>query len=428
MQTRRRQALTRAARQLCSSCPLWAQCLWDSVTQSDPGGYAAGTTRQDRRWIRRDIGLGDAQGRLTAAQEGEDPPVGVEVVVNAFDALQEHRTSRTGRTSRAAGPAAAGSRAGTGHDPGADVEHRVAGGARPPAGQQSVNTHEVSMVAPTSQRITFSLDDPARAIQEAVLGPLVHSTLPALDTTRQIAAMLVRAPGGGITPQLLDGLGRAHGCLEAWRTAAGDAFSDRPPVRGLTGSVGIELATSDPLAALRQDIFEPLLHRLAESIRHIKALTAMLSDAPEGGIPDGTVPNGRELAALYVALCELDVHIEQYAPLAPRAQPPAGPGEAVRRGSTLRSVPDAPPAGMLPPASWSAPSLRQAVEQAVASFPGPFSGRDVLAALPPGTYQDPAKSVSNALSAMAKSGRLLRLSRGTYAVVSPSTGAIAASS
>ncbi|MDX2393747.1 hypothetical protein ACWGHM_32190 [Streptomyces sp. NPDC054904] len=285
------------------------------------------------------------------------------------------------------------------------------------------------MAAPTSQRITFSLDDPARAIQEAVLGPLVHATLPTLDTTRQIAAMLLRAPAGGLTPQLLDGLRLAHRSLEAWRTAAGDAFSDRPPVRGLTGSVGVELATSDPLAALRQDIFEPLLHRLAESIRRIKVLTAMLSDAPEGGVPDGSLPNGRELTAMYVALCELDVRIEEYIAIAPpRAHSPAGPGDVVRRGSPLRSVPDTAPAGTLPAAPWSAPSLRQAVEQAVAAFPGPFSGRDVLAALPPGTYQDPAKSVSNALSAMAKSGRLLRLSRGTYAVVSPSTGAIAASS
>ncbi|MFD9453358.1 hypothetical protein ACFWBC_09750 [Streptomyces sp. NPDC059985] len=285
------------------------------------------------------------------------------------------------------------------------------------------------MAAPTSQRITFSLDDPARAIQEAVLGPLVHATLPTLDTTRQIAAMLLRAPTGGLTPQLLDGLRLAHRSLEAWRTAAGDAFSDRPPVRGLTGSVGVELATSDPLAALRQDIFEPLLHRLAESIRRIKVLTAMLSDAPDGGDSDSSLPNGREVTAMYVALCELDVRIEEYTAVAPpRAQPPTGPADAVRRASPLRSVPDTAPAGAVPPASWNAPSLRQAVEQAVASFPGPFSGRDVLSALPPGTYQDPAKSVSNALSAMAKSGRLLRISRGTYAVASPSTGAIAASS
>ncbi|MFD3676892.1 type IV toxin-antitoxin system AbiEi family antitoxin domain-containing protein [Streptomyces sp. NPDC058613] len=62
------------------------------------------------------------------------------------------------------------------------------------------------------------------------------------------------------------------------------------------------------------------------------------------------------------------------------------------------------------------------------SLRGPFTGRDVLLALPAGSYQAPAKSVSNALSAMAKSGRLLRISRGMYAVASPSSGSFAVTS
>lgn len=65
----------------------------------------------------------------------------------------------------------------------------------------------------------------------------------------------------------------------------------------------------------------------------------------------------------------------------------------------------------------SAPSIRAAVEKAVATFPGAFSARDVLRALPTGVYGDPSKTISNVLSALVKSGRLQRLSRGTYARV-----------
>ncbi|MGW0364334.1 WhiB family transcriptional regulator [Streptomyces sp. NPDC002990] len=442
LQARRRQALTHAARQLCSSCPLWAECLRDSVAQSDPGGYAAATTKQDRRWIRRRIGLGDAQGRLAPWPDRGGPPMEVDVVLDAFDALQEHLASRPALSAAgtAAGTSAStGTATGTGTGPGVfvpgkDRKHRVTACGQPGAGQRIVNTHEVSMAAPAGERITFSLDDPARAVQKAVLGPLVHSTLPTLAATEQIAAMLVRAPSAGLKPQLLDALRQVRRCLEAWRTASGEEASDRPAVSGLTGSVGVELATSDPLTALRQDIFEPLLHRLAESLRRIEALTAVLSGAPETEAPDadaagGEPAHGPELAAVHTALRQLGVHIEQYAAVAPRAQIPARPADAVRRDAPpLWSVPDTASGGALPLAPWSTPSLRQAVEEAVTSFPGPFTGRDVLVALPPGAYQDPAKSVSNVLSAMVKSGRLLRISRGTYAVASPSTGVLAASS
>ncbi|MEU6285251.1 type IV toxin-antitoxin system AbiEi family antitoxin domain-containing protein [Streptomyces sp. NPDC047028] len=65
----------------------------------------------------------------------------------------------------------------------------------------------------------------------------------------------------------------------------------------------------------------------------------------------------------------------------------------------------------------AAPSIRAAVEQAVAAFPGPFSARDVLRVLPAGVYGDPSKTISNVLSTLVKSGRLQRVSRGTYAGV-----------
>jgi hypothetical protein len=51
----------------------------------------------------------------------------------------------------------------------------------------------------------------------------------------------------------------------------------------------------------------------------------------------------------------------------------------------------------------------------VSTYPGPFSARDVLRALPPGIYGDPSKTISNVHSALVKSGRLQRLARGTYA-------------
>ncbi|MEV3966189.1 type IV toxin-antitoxin system AbiEi family antitoxin domain-containing protein, partial [Nocardia sp. NPDC050193] len=51
----------------------------------------------------------------------------------------------------------------------------------------------------------------------------------------------------------------------------------------------------------------------------------------------------------------------------------------------------------------------------VSAFPGAFSARDVLRALPPGVYGDPSKTISNVLSTLVKSGRLRRLARGTYA-------------
>uniref|UniRef100_A0AAU2JTF3 WhiB family transcriptional regulator n=1 Tax=Streptomyces sp. NBC_00049 TaxID=2903617 RepID=A0AAU2JTF3_9ACTN len=426
LQTRRRQALTHAARQLCSSCPLWAECLRDAVVQSDPGGYAAATTRQDRRWIRRRIGIGDGQGRLSPWPDrgGSPADVGDDVVLQAFHALQEDRARRPALS------AAAG--AGTRADPGGVLvngkAHRSAAGGEPQVGQQRVNTHEVSMAAPAGERITFSLDDPARAIQKAVLGPLLRSALPTLEVTEQIAAMLVRIPSSGIRPQLCDALGEVRRSLEIWRTAAGEDLAGLPESNGLTGSVSVELAAGDPLSALRQEIFEPLLQRLAESIRRIEVLTAVLSTAPDGGAPAADAPHGTELAAVHASLGELGAHIDQYAAEAPRTPSADRFRAGGSRDAQLRSVPDLAPRGVLPFAPLPALSLRRAVEEAVNSFPGPFTARDVLMALPRGAYQDPAKSVSNALSALARSGTLLRISRGTYAVVSPSGGVFAASS
>ncbi|MEU3301101.1 WhiB family transcriptional regulator [Streptomyces sp. NPDC006678] len=397
MQTRRIRALTHAARQLCASCPLWAECLRGAVTQSEPGGYIAATTLEDRRWIRRRLDIGDDQGDLPDTGAGPHS-ADHEAVLDAFDALQERRSAGRGTAARATAQ-----------------------------GQQHGHTNEVAMTAPAGERITFSLSDPARAIQDAVLAPLVRSALATLEVTEKLAGILVHTPSAGPTPRMLDALRSARLRLVAWRTATGDETPYFPADGGLTASVSLELAASNPLVALRQDIFEPLLRRLAESLRNIEDLTSILVAAP-GDTTDG-VPHATELAAVRAALRELDFHLEQYRLTSPHREAEApdparalGVPQNVAHHPHLRPVSFGAPAGTATPSAPRAvPSLRKAVEQAVASFPGPFTGRDVLLALPPGAYRDAGKSVSNALSSMVKSGRLRRLHRGTYTAASPSS-------
>lgn len=263
----------------------------------------------------------------------------------------------------------------------------------------------------SGERITYSLGDPALAIQKTVLGPLARATLLILKVAEQLAGMLALTPSAAPAPELLAAVSRTRLSLESWREAADD---ESPYALGdgdeLTGSVSIELATCDPVAALRQDIFEPLLRRLADSLHRVESITGLL-------VPDGdgaAVPYARELAAVREAVRELAAQLERYEPLAPRAQEHGGGHELPR---------DAHPRAYA--ATAGATSLRRAVEAAVASFPGHFTGRDVVRALPPGAYPDAGKSVSNALSAMVKSGRLLRVSRGTY-TAGPRSGGEAA--
>ncbi|RPF41322.1 transcription factor WhiB [Streptomyces sp. Ag109_G2-6] len=397
--TRRSQALTHAARQLCFSCPLWAECLQDSVVRSDPGGYAAATTEQDRRWIRRFLHIGDARGRLTASASaggGREEAVEAAAVLDAFSALQEHRTRRSFGSGREPVPA-----------PRQDPAPLF-----PENRRQRADTDEVTkMGAPalSGERITFSLGDPALAIQKTVLGPLARATLRILKVAEQLAGMLALTPSAAPAPELLAAVSRTRLSLEAWRAAA----DDEGPYEvgdgdGLTASVSVELATCDPVAALRQDIFEPLLRRLADSLHRVEAITGLLVPAA-----DAAVPHARELAAVREAGRELAAQLERYEPLVPRSQEHGG-HEAVREAHPRSFA-----------ATAGAPSLRRAVEAAVASFPGHFTGRDVVAVLPPGAYPDAGKTVSNALSAMVKSGRLLRVSRGTY-TTAPQPGGDAA--
>lgn len=405
--TRRSQALTHAARQLCFSCPVWAECLQDSVVRSDPGGYAAATTEQDRRWIRRWLHIGDSRGRLTSAASatgGRGEAVEAAAVLDAFSALQEHRTR--GAFGPGRGPVPAQRQ---------DPEQHF-----PADRRQRADTDEVSkMAAPalSGERITFPLDDPALAIQKTVLGPLARATLHVLKVAEQLAGMLALTPSAAVEPEFFAAVGKTRLSLESWRTAAGDDTVYEVADSGLTGSVSIELATSDPVAALRQDILEPLLRRLADSLHRVEAITALLVPAADAAADPAAVPHGRELSAVLEAVRELGSHLERYQPLAPRQD--HGGGHA---GPQRDAHPHHPATRAGGPGSWSVPSLRRAVEAAVSSFPGHFTGRDVVGALPPGAYRDAGKSVSNALSAMVKSGRLLRVSRGTYTANPPSTG------
>lgn len=421
---RRSQALTHAARQLCFSCPLWAECLQDSVVRSDPGGYAAATTEQDRRWIRRWLQIGDSLGRLTAtaaASGGRGEAVEAAAVLDAFSALQEHRTRRSYGPGSGAVPAQR-------QDP---AQHF------PADRRQRADTDEVpKMAAPalSGERITYSLDDPALAIQKTVLGPLARATLHILKVTEQLAGMLALTPSAAVAPELLAAVGRTRLSLDSWRAAADDDAAYEVADSGLTGSVSIELATSDPVAALRQDIFEPLLRRLADSLQRVEAITAVLvsaagtADAPDPAadphVPDpAAVPHGPELAAVLEAVRELRSHLDRYQAAAPRPRDHAqGPAAALRGDAYPQNTAAGAAGSAGGTGSWSAPSLRRAVETAVSSFPGHFTGRDVVRALPPGAYPDAGKSVSNALSAMVKSGRLLRISRGTYTAGPTPTG------
>ncbi|WP_175439276.1 WhiB family transcriptional regulator [Streptomyces vilmorinianum] len=399
IQGRRIQALAHAARQLCASCPLRRECLEDSVLRPDPGGYLAGTTEQDRRLIRRRLGIGTPQGDLTTPVDLRQRSADFEAELDAvLDAFAPGHTSRHLRP-RPRTPVRPGPR------------------STVPT-QKTHHVAEVSMAAPAGERITFALDDPVLAVQQAVLTPLLLAALPALEASERLAGMLAHAPSAGLAPELAESCRRARLGLEAWRAEQPEDASRIPADTGLVGSVSVELATSDPITALRQDLFEPLLRRVADSIVRIEEVMSVLMTGPDGGIDadTGMDPNadrtkggasGRAmLADLRAALRELAAHIEAYEAVAPAAGFPAsgGPGRP--------GAPDT--GGAVVRALHPSTSLRQAVDRAVASLPGPFTARDVLIALPPEVFQESAKSISNILSAMVKSARLRRVSRGTY--------------
>ncbi|KFF96750.1 hypothetical protein IQ62_34710 [Streptomyces scabiei] len=442
-QRRQHLVLLRTARDLCASCPLWAECLQDAVAYAEPYGYTAATTREDRRALRRMLDLGDENGDLpahasvpfdsgsvprrltrlrsradesTATRTGGRRPTApdlpeLERILDAFDQLQgqlaHDQSLLRERPPRAALTPLLHSHTTT--QPTHRQTPRPGGPSHPPRPSNG-RSEEPMAAAEAGQRITFSYEDPALAVRQAVLGPLVRSALPALTSLEQLVAMLTCMPGGA------DPAADAPRDLTAVREAVESLLPDHaeapsdpggaplPPRRPLTGSVSVELATTDPVAALRRDFLEPLQRELAATLANIEKVATMLAAASDD-------TGDARLETIRTAVRE--IHDRLPHPATPTAHsaahdlhgghPPAGTAAGASQAQTRR-----------PPRT---PSIRAAVEKAIAGFPGAFSARDVLRALPSGVYGDPSKTISNVLSALVKSGRLQRLSRGTYARV-----------
>ncbi|MDX3708972.1 WhiB family transcriptional regulator [Streptomyces europaeiscabiei] len=441
-QRRQHLVLLRTARDLCASCPLWAECLQDAVAYAEPYGYTAATTREDRRSLRRTLGIGDENGDLPAhaevrfdsgsvprrlarlrsrADESAAPPgtrrplapdlPELERILDAFDLLQgqlaHDQPLLTERPQRAALTSLLHS-----HTT-AQTTHRQA----PPPGASSHTPgppddrgEEHMAAAEAGQRITFSYEDPALAVRQAVLGPLVRSALPALTSLEQLVALLACMPGGTDTaPEAPRNLPAVREAVESLLPDGADAPEDTegvplPPRRPLTGSVSVELATTDPVAALRRDFLEPLVRELAATLANVEKVATMLAATSDDA-------GDTHLETIRTALAEIHDRLPRSTALpnhgAPNSPHPAHAGHPAAGTGAGHG------GGRVP----SAPSIRAAVEKAVATFPGAFSARDVLRALPAGVYGDPSKTISNVLSALVKSGRLQRLSRGTYARV-----------
>ncbi|MFF9034550.1 WhiB family transcriptional regulator [Streptomyces sp. NPDC014892] len=441
-QRRQHLVLLRTARDLCASCPLWAECLQDAVAYAEPYGYTAATTREDRRALRRMLDLGDENGDLpahaavpfdsgsvprrltrlrsradesTATRSGGRRPTApdlpeLERILDAFDQLQGQLTHDQSLL-REHPPRAALTPLLHSHTT-TQPTHRQTprpGGPSHPPRPSNGRSEEPMAAAEAGQRITFSYEDPALAVRQAVLGPLVRSALPALTSLEQLVAMLTCMPGGDTGPEAPRDIPAVREAVESLLPDHAEAPSNAdgaplPPRRPLTGSVSVELATTDPVAALRRDFLEPLQRELAATLANIEKVATMLAAASDD-------TGDARLETVRTAVRE--IHDRLPHPATPTAHAPQG-GHPPAGTAAGAGVGAGPAQTRRPPTT---PSIRAAVEKAVAGFPGAFSARDVLRALPSGVYGDPSKTISNVLSALVKSGRLQRLSRGTYARV-----------
>ncbi|WP_236068055.1 WhiB family transcriptional regulator [Streptomyces brasiliscabiei] len=441
-QRRQHLVLLRTARDLCASCPLWAECLQDAVAYAEPYGYTAATTREDRRALRRMLDLGDENGDLpahaairfdsgslprrltrlrsradessTTASGSRRPPAPdlpeLERILDAFDQLQglQGQLAHDQRMLRERPPRAALTSLLQSHIT-TQPTHRQppspggpSGGPSHTPGPSNDRSEEPMAAAEAGQRITFSYEDPALAVRQAVLGPLVRSALPALTSLEQLLALLTCLPGGADpAPETAWNLAAVREAVasllpEGSGTPESAEGAPLPPQRPLTGSVSVELATTDPVAALRRDFLEPLLRELAATLANTEKVATMLAATAPDDAVDG------HLETIRAAVREIHDRLPRSVAPTPHLTNGAHP-TPVAAGPARRTA--------------STPSIRAAVEKAVADFPGAFSARDVLRALPSGVYGDPSKTISNVLSALVKSGRLHRLSRGTYARV-----------
>ncbi|MFI8994385.1 WhiB family transcriptional regulator [Streptomyces sp. NPDC053542] len=473
------ETLAATAREMCASCPLWAECLQSAVVHADPYGYAAATTADDRRWMRRRLKIGDAAGSLRPAgaepgtlgeltreqrrhpeasqremavrlgcsrstvsrrlaqvrartdeftrrpRRGETSGPELGAILDAFDALQDHLAADRGISVRVGG--ARNTRAGTaGTDAALHLRFDEANGG--------------FMSGESERRIAFSLGDPAAAVRQAVLWPLARTAAPALAGAENLVAMLIAAPDSGVRPETLTSVRLARRAVESLLPDEPEPAADVASL--LQGSVSVELATTNPMAALRQAFLVPLLRHLVSSLANIETVGTMLAAVPgaraavkeietirtarqylerqlaagvwedeAAGLPGadaGQAAPDRPPADEAVAYEAVAPAAAPSGPFAPRAAAGAAHGEVPAGRHLLDSV----------PAQLRRLSIRAAVEQAVTTVPEPFTGRDLIDEVAarsgivlPG---ESAKAVSNVLSAMVKSGRLRRLSRGTY--------------
>ncbi len=452
-QMREFEALAATAREMCASCPLWAECLQSAVVHADPYGYAAATTADDRRWMRRALKIGDAGGSLRPSgtdpgtlgeltreqrrhpdasqremavrlgcsrstvsrrlaqvrartddftrrpRRGETPGPELGAILDAFDALQEHLAADRGISVRVGG--ARSTRTGAaGTDAALHLRFHEANGG--------------FMSGESERRIAFSLGDPAAAVRQAVLWPLARTAAPALAGAENLVAMLIAAPGSGVRPETLTSVRLARRAVESLLPDEPEPAADAESL--LQGSVSVELATTNPMAALRQAFLVPLLRHLVSSLANIETVGTMLAAVP--GAQDavkeiGTIRTARQYLERQLAAGGWEdeaAGLPAAVPSGPSASRTAGAADGeVRTGRDLLQA---------IPAQLRTLSIRAAVEQAVTTVPEPFTGRDLIeeVAARSGTTLpgESAKAVSNVLSAMVKSGRLRRLSRGTY--------------
>ncbi|WP_368397319.1 WhiB family transcriptional regulator [Streptomyces sclerotialus] len=498
-------ALASAAREMCASCPLWAECLRDAVVHADPYGYAAATTADDRRWIRRELGIGDAEGRLPSGDGDhgslnelvveqrrhpgasqremavrlgcsrstvsrrlarvrsrmEDDALGrchpdadvpeLEAILDAFDALQDHLAKgqgiavRVGRGSGRAKRTAPGSGAAGRSAPGRPTGGQAAA-ERPTSPLQLHDVNGGAMADGDEQRILFSYADPAAAVRKAMLWPLVRAAAPALAGAEQLVAMLIAVPGSGVTPETLAGIRQARPAVESLLSDADESAPRAEDV--LQGSVSVELAMQNPVAALQKAFLEPLLHSVVDSLTNIETVGLMLAAVPGAkavpvdfeairsarrALKAQLAENGTEGVGTAENAARPAAHDDAVSPTVPEnrsGRPVLGRVPRQQRSTSGPMIGHGVPAGPDSPAVPRRPrsvptsrpiSIRAAVEQAVSTIAEPFTGKDVAdevaarrASGSPATARDSGKAVSNVLSAMVKSGRLRRLSRGTY--------------
>ncbi|QFQ99482.1 hypothetical protein F9278_28745 [Streptomyces phaeolivaceus] len=422
-QRRHHLVLLHTARDLCASCPLWAECLQDAIAHAEPYGYTAATTAEDRRWIRRRLGIGDENGdlphrdttrsgctsapwrlaRLRSRVGGSVPfrPPGdqgipeLEQILDAFDMLQEQQDRQQDLLKEAQAEAQAEAYAPAPARP--DIPSRT---EAPLEGRDEDPMAGVD----SGQRIAFSLEDPAEAVRQAVLGPLVRSALPAVLSVEQVAAMLTRVPGGDVAPETLNSIRELRAVMVSMLPAddgssVGSGETDEASAPSvLTGSVGVKLAMTDPVAALRRDFLRPLLRDLILPLSNIEKVATMLTATTDGD-------RDPRLETVRTALHELRAFL-------PRIDTNCAPVGNGSQSLSSRGDGSADAGPRDHPAVTS--SVRAAVVRTVATFPGAFSAGDVLHLMPPSRYGATSKTISNILSTLVKSGQLERVSRGTY--------------